>query len=334
MQVITWGDNCPYPPELCPKGVQNVSKDCPEERQNRGDKLFRNTPVAPETAGRVSEYLDASDLSENSRRAVANDLRKFAVWFFEVNHEPLSLARVTTRDLCDFRDTLRREREQAVATVNRALVSVRRLLRWAHEQGQLPANTGKGVKELRSQTLAPKGLDRGQVRRLLREVELRQDIRASAVFHFLLYTGCRVGDLVNLSLGDLLLSERQGTAIFKTGKGNKQRSVPIPQVARKALTDYLETRPPVSSDGVFIGERGPLTDKGVRSLCEKFAVLCGFKIHPHLLRHTFAHKFLEDNGNDLVGLAQILGHENLNTTKRYVAKSQEQLAEAAERIVF
>lgn len=306
----------------------------PEDRQNPSDNLFGATPVAAEVACLFAEYLLASDFSQNSRRAVINDIRKFAGWFVASNHEPLTLPRVTTRDLGDFRDSLRRDKQQAVATVNRALVSVRRFFSWLHEQGHTPGNVGKGVKELKSQELAPQGLDRAQVRRLLREVELRGDVRAGAIFHFLIYTGCRVGDLVRLTLGDLLLSERSGTAVFRTGKGNKQRSVPVPLAARKALTAYLETRPPVAGENVFIGERGALTDKGVRSLCEKYSVICGLRIHPHLLRHTMAHQFLADNPGDLIGLAQILGHENLNTTKRYVAKSQQQLADAAERLNY
>jgi integrase/recombinase XerC len=143
-----------------------------------------------------------------------------------------------------------------------------------------------------------------------------------------------VSDAVALELHDLILGERSGSATFRFGKGNKQRTAPLPLPARQALQAYLDSRPPVESSRVFIGERGPLTEKGVRALCEKYSAFCGFHLHPHLLRHTMAHKFLEDNGNDLVALAQILGHENLNTTKRYVQRTEQQLGEAADRLSY
>jgi len=281
----------------------------------------------------IARFLDGNDFTSNTRRAFAHDIRSFASWFETANKEPLSVLRVTTADITGFKDHLWKSQGKSISTVNRALVSLRRWFSYLVDEGLLASNPCKKVKELKRQELAPKGLDQSQVRRLLREVELRGDIRANALFTLMLYTGCRVGDL-DLELDAISLSERSGSIVFKYGKGSKQRSVPLPLPARRALADYLAARPAVSTAKVFIGERGPLTDRGIRSLCAKYAAICGFDIHPHLLRHTMAHRFLESSGNDLVSLAQILGHESLNTTARYTRRSQTQLAEAAEKVGY
>jgi site-specific recombinase XerD len=302
--------------------------------KNSSDNVFRSIAVGKDEEDLARRFLAEHDFAANTSKAIRNDLRKFAKWFAEANKEPFVIGRVTTRDIIDFRDQSQKNFQRKVSTINRCLVTLRRFFKWLVEEGYLVSNPVKPVKELRQQALAPKGLQRSEVRRLLREVELRQDIRANAIFHLLLYSGCRVGDLVSLELHDVMIGERSGSVSFRNGKGRKQRSVPLPLPARRAMQAYLETRPPIKSDIVFVGERGPLTDKGVRALCDKYSALCGVKIHPHLLRHTMAHQFLEDNPGDLVSLAQILGHENLNTTKRYVQRTEEQLSEASERLSY
>jgi len=309
-----------------------MSDSRPQDRQNSPDNVLDGIPVGPDEGALFARFLDGHDLAPNSRRAMTQDVRKFAVWFSTANKEPFVAGRVTTRDVSDFKNWLRRGQEQAVATVNRALVTLRRYFGWLVDQGHVPANPVKPVKELKRQQLAPKGMERQDVRRLLREVELRQDVRANAVFHLFLYTGCRCGDLVGLELDALQLGERSGT--FRFGKGNKQRWVPLPLPVRRALQAYLETRPPVTSDRVFIGERGPLTESGIRSLCDKYSALNTRSLVTGLLRHTMAHQYLADNPGDLVGLAQVLGHENLNTTARYTKHTQQQLGEAAERLSY
>lgn len=233
-----------------------MSESRSEGRQNSGDKAFHGLPVGPGEADRFAAFLAAHDFSVNTRRAFSQDARAFVSWFTAANHEPFTVARVTTRDVTDFRDHLCREGGKAVATVNRALVTIRLYFGWLVETGVIEANPAARVKELRRVQLAPKSLDRGQVRKLLREVELRQDVRANAVVHLFLYTGCRVGDLVTLELHDLMLGERAGSVVFRLGKGGKQRSVPLPLPARRAIQEYLEARPPVETDRVFLGERG------------------------------------------------------------------------------
>lgn len=302
--------------------------------KNSDDNVFAGLSAAPGQAALLERFLGHVEQSVHTRRAVINDVRKFVAWFADVNQEQFGFVRVTARDVLDFKEHLRKEKEQAVATINRSLVVLRRVYRWLAEQGHVQTNPVVGVKELRRQQLSPQGLDRSEVRRLLREVEVRNDVRSAALFSLLLYTGARVGDVVGLCLSDLQLHERSGLVVYRTGKGNKERMVPLPLPARRALAAYLEVRPDVDDSQVFLGERGPLTAQGVRNLCTRYGKLVGIDLHPHLLRHTMAHKFLADTNNDIISLAQILGHQNLNTTAVYTRRSIGQLSDAADKLTF
>ena len=311
-----------------------LSNSRPQDVENSADNAFKGIPARPEEQSLFAGFLRDHDLSEHTRRAIRNDLRKFARWYVQANNESFDSRRIAAADVSGFRDFFRREKSQAVTTVNRGLCSIRKYLGWLMSKGRILANPAAAVKELRMQPLSPKGLDRSQARKLLRETELRGDLRARAVFSLFLYAGCRVSDLVQLELHDLAINERSGHVLFRFGKGGKQRTVPLPLPARKALQDYLEQRPAIDTEEVFLGERGALTDRGVRNLCGKYSAYVGFRIYPHLLRHTFAKQFLADTDNDLVALAQILGHSNINTTSRYSMRSSEDLRAVADRLSY
>ncbi len=282
----------------------------------------------------VDDYLAAHDFSYHTVKAIKSDLAKFIRWFESANGERFDLQRVTVRDVADFREHLARVRRQQVSTVNRALVSIRRLLGHMAKSGDLSCNPAESVKELRRMPTVPQGLQPSQVRKIMREVELRGDKRGTAILGLMLYGGLRVSDVVGLQLNDLEINPRSGRAICRHGKGNKQRIVPLPVEARRALTDYLECRPPSDSQAIFLGERGNLTDDGVRAVCLKYSAITGVKFTPHTLRHTFAHSFLAQTNNDLVALAQILGHESLNTTSIYAKRSQDDLQRCVDEMRY
>lgn len=281
----------------------------------------------------MGQFLDGHDFSAETRRAMAQDVRSFARWFSVANGEAFRVGRVTVRDVADFRQS-QRDEGKAVATVNRRLVTLRKFFGWLLDVGHVASNPAAKVKQLRKQSLSPKGLNRSQVRKLLREAELRGDLRASAIFHLMLFTGARIGDVVGLELHDLVIGERSGAATCRSGKGQKERTVPLPLQARRTIQAYLDTRPPMETNAVFLGERGALTDRGVRNICSKYAPITGVRFHPHALRHSFAKRFLAENDNDLVSLAQILGHESISTTARYTQRTQDELADAAERMGY
>jgi site-specific recombinase XerD len=307
---------------------------CPQGDKNSEHNVFGTIPIRPNQDILLSDFIQSLDCSPHTRQALVFDIRKFAKWFCEANSEPWDVGRVTFRDVADFRDYLHRDRKQASSTVNRCLISIRKYFKWLVGNNHVSNNPVQGIKELRRQPLAPQGLDRPSVRKLLREVELRNDIRSKAIFSLMLYTGARLSDVVQLEIADVSINPKSGNVLFRFSKGSKFRAVPLPLQARKALMEYLQVRPPIQSEQVFVGERGPLNSRGIQAIFEKYKALTGIEnLHPHVLRHTFSHTFLAQGGN-LSALASILGHESLNTTAIYTRNSMGELSEATERLSY
>jgi len=281
------------------------------------------------------KFLSVNDFPDLTIKAVTHDYQKWVGWFERINEEVYESHRVTIRDVTDFRKHLREDRGQAVATVNRCLVTLRRYFQFLVETEVIESNPAKGVKELRRTPTAPKAIGRPAVRRLLREATVREDHRAAAILALFVYGGLRISEVSALKLGDIDLTERRGSLLVRHGKNNKERMVPVPIEARRLLMSYLVSRPPSETDCIFVG-RGlkPLGIDGVRYTVRKYGIAIGLDIYPHALRHTFATQYLEANNNDLVGLAQILGHENIQTTSRYTQRGESQLAAASEQVMF
>jgi len=311
-----------------------MTNSCSQEGKNYEHNVFRNINTTPNQEELITQHIDCQDLSRHTIYALILDVRKFAKWFTTANCEPWDVERVTCRDVIDFREYLKSEKKQAVATINRNLASLKKYFKWLVQNDHITVNPTSSIKELKKQPLAPQGLTRAEVRKLLREVELRNDFRSKSIFSLILYTGARLSDVTFLEISDLTISDRSGTVFYRHGKGSKQRVVPLPLQARQSLSQYLSCRPPVSSQRVFVGERGVLNRRGIQAIFEKYKVLTGIvNLHCHVLRHTFSHNFLSSSGN-LVQLASLLGHESLNTTAIYTKNSIEQLSEAVDRMVY
>ena len=154
--------------------------------------------------------------------------------------------------------------------------------------------------------------------------------RDAAVLALLYGSGLRISEALGLARGDVP-APGQGDAITVTGKGNKQRMVPLlPQVSQ-SIADYISLCPyDLPADGpLFIGARGgPLSPRIVQLVMERLrgALSLPDSATPHALRHSFATHLLA-RGGDLRSIQELLGHASLSTTQIYTAVDTERLLE-------
>lgn len=137
--------------------------------------------------------------------------------------------------------------------------------------------------------------------------------------------------MVHLEVEEITLSERKGTIIIRGehAKGGKQRQVP--GEARKRRGAYLESHH-AGEGPLFLGQRGPLGEDSIARVVKKHAAWAQLEgVTPHVLRHTFSSAYLDKTQNDLVGLADILGHDNLVATQIHRQKPLRALQDEIEK---
>jgi site-specific recombinase XerD len=161
------------------------------------------------------------------------------------------------------------------------------------------------------------------------------DKRNVAAVSLMVRAGLRVSEVVALQVDDLDMSDRRGQVMVRQGKGLKERTVPLSQMARTELKAYLELRPLFAGRWVFVSQAGkPLAGRDLQRLLHDAGLKVGIKdqLTPHILRHTFATRALRQGQVDLATLSKLLGHESLATTARYLHPDKEQVAAMMEEL--
>jgi site-specific recombinase XerD len=233
---------------------------------------------------RFLQDLQRQETSPRTRDAYRLDLLHFAGWFARTVGETFIPEAVTPTDV---RDYLINVEHRQPATVNRRLAALRRFFQWGKATGQVKELPTENVKGVASAPRAPHWLDKRDVDRLIRTVERHGNTRDLAIVLTLRHTGIRVSELSALMVGDVEISERKGSLIVRSGKGNKFRVLPLNVDARRAITTYLDVRPTVSDNHLFIGQRGQgISSRAVEMLVAKYGRLAGLEdVTPHTLRH-------------------------------------------------
>ncbi len=281
----------------------------------------------------ISAYLTNLEHRERSPHtilAARRDLHAYLSWHITSLGESWHPGSTTPSVVRSYRAFLLKERQLAPASVSRHLASLRGFFRWLVAAGLIPSNPAHEISGPAQQSPGPRWLERRDILRLRREVERAGVARDLAVLETLL-CGLRVAEAAALRWPrDISLGERS-LRFTVLGKGRKQRVVPGTSDARRALALYLADRG--EEDGpLFIGQRGGLTPDGFRQLLAHYSERAGVEATPHTLRHTAAKRLLTEAGADLLTVAALLGHERLDTTRRYTEPSLQDLETAVARI--
>ena len=214
-------------------------------------------------------------------------------------------------------------------SIARSLSAVRSFYAFLIREGVATANPADGVRAPQAEKRLPRTLDADLVGRLL-EIAAEDPValRDRALLEMLYSSGLRLAELCALDLGDLDLAD---ATVRVTGKGSKTRIVPVGRFARAVTERWLGVRGQFAQAdtlALFVGTRGSrISPRVVQQRLDHWAKVqgIGFKLHPHMLRHSFASHLLESSG-DLRAVQELLGHANISTTQVYTHLDFQHLA--------
>lgn len=278
----------------------------------------------------IEEYLLAKEAEGLSKRTL--EKYKQQVEMFATYVDGSHLADITAHDIRLFLAELN-NRKMRPSSCNTYYRSVHAFLCWAiREYGYPFPNPMDWIDPPKVPTRLPPTLsDEGFLAILAACDGGRQPLRDRAILMLLLDTGVRAGELVRLKVSDLDLAERELKCF---GKDQEERIVPLEEGAARAIQAYLESRERQKpNDPLFPSERGSdcfLTQSALLRLHKRLADRVGLEenVYTHLLRHTFAKKWLKGPGKgDIQALSDIMGHSSVKTTRIYAVYDSEDIKE-------
>lgn len=285
------------------------------------------------TALAIADYLHyiriERGLSENTIKSYRQDLQQFGDY---LTTEKLALDAVDHVVVLAWLNHLR-QAGKSNNSVIRMVTSLRKFFGYLAQEKLVTPNPMQDIKPPKKATHLPAVLTVAEIDALLAVPTDKTplEIRNRALLEVMYATGLRVSELVNLKLSDLHL---QLGLIQTIGKGDKERIIPIGEVAADWLTRYFSVSRLALLKGkvspyVFLNDRGgQLTRQGVWKIIKKLVVAAGITkdVSPHTLRHSFATHILE-NGADLRIVQELLGHADISTTQIYTHISKKRLSE-------
>ena len=277
----------------------------------------------------INNLVSIRRLSPHTTKNYRRDLEEAAT-FFESTENPFTLSQ---HDIRAFTNKLHRK-GLASKSIQRKLSSLRQFFDYFIKQRQCENNPALGVSPPKSGRKLPKVMDTDQLNQLLNYTpEDWHGIRDKAILELLYSSGLRLAEIAALNHDDIDFSSH---VITVTGKGSKQRQVPMGKAAISALQSWLQIRnlntneqqPTENNAAIFISQRGNrISHRNIQDRLKKLGITRETQqgLHPHLLRHSFASHILESSG-DLRAVQELLGHSDISTTQIYTHLDFQHLA--------